>query len=194
MAEETPARRSQGFQSGYLAQNMGLVGIVLSGLFFVTLAVGTVQVLVGVWPGQEGAIRFLWFSFGETVTASVDTRLFLTALFAGVLGSFIHTATSFSVYLGNRQLKRSWVGWYLLRPFIGSALGVLFYFLIRAGFMSPGAGDGAGLNPYGIAALAGLAGMFSKEAADKLQQVFQDMLKPPPHAEQERGDKLKAED
>ena len=33
------------------------------------------------------------------------------------------------------------------------------------------------MNPFGIAALGGLAGMFSKQATDKLNEVFSTMFK-----------------
>lgn len=186
----SPSDRGSSFQSDFLARPMGPLGIVLFGLFFVVLAVVTVQLLVGIWPGHEGPLHVLWILVDDQVTADSNTRLLLVAVFSGALGSFIHAATSFTVYLGNRQLNRSWAGWYLLRPFVGMALAVVFYFLIRAGFVSPSVQDGTALSPFGVAAISGLAGMFSKEATDKLQQFFKDLLKPPEEAERLRGDKL----
>lgn len=187
-----PRDTASGFQTGFLAQPMGPVGTILFGLFFVVLAVLTVQLLVGIWPGHEGALYILWIAVDDQVAADANTRLILVAVSAGALGSFVHAATSFATYLGNRQLKRSWAGWYLLRPFVGMALALVFYFLIRAGFMAPAVQDGGAINPYGVAAVSGLAGMFAKEATDKLQQLFKDLLKPPEEAEELRGDKLKA--
>ena len=186
----SPPDRGSGFQSHFLAQPMGPLGIVLFGLFFIFVAVLTVQLLVGIWPGQEGPLRILWIVVDQQFDANANTRLLLVAVFSGALGSFIHAATSFTVYLGNRQLNRSWAGWYLLRPFVGMALAVIFYFLIRAGFVAPSVEEGTALSPFGIAAVSGLAGMFSKEATDKLQQFFKDLLKPPEEAERLRGDKL----
>jgi hypothetical protein len=52
-----------------------------------------------------------------------------------------------------------------------------------------GASTGAdGLSPYGVAAIAGLAGLFSKQATDKLREVFENLFKTdhPPN----RTDKL----
>jgi hypothetical protein len=56
------------------------------------------------------------------------------------------------------------------------ALALVFYFVIRGGFLttSSGAKD---INPYGIAALAGLVGMFSKQATDKLGEVFSTLFR-----------------
>ncbi len=106
-----------------------------------------------------------------TFRHSVEVRLLLIALLAGALGAFIHAATSFADFVGNRKLSGSWAWWYLLRPFIGMALALVFYFVVRAGFISPSAGAGD-MNPFGIAAMAGLVGMFSKQATDKLSEVF----------------------
>jgi hypothetical protein len=50
---------------------------------------------------------------------------------------------------------------------------------------SSGAGD---LGPYGVTALPGLAGMFSKQATDKLREVFENLFKTTPTL---RADPLK---
>lgn len=63
-----------------------------------------------------------------------------------------------------------------LRPFIGSALALLVYFAARGGLISGNAGA-KDLSPYGIGALAALAGMFSKQATDKLREVFENLFK-----------------
>jgi MYXO-CTERM domain-containing protein len=90
-------------------------------------------------------------------------------------------------YVGNRKFVKSWTWWYLLRPFIGVALALLVYFAIRGGLISGSTGADS-LSPYGIAALAGLAGLFSRQATDKLREVFETMFKAdhPP----QRSDKL----
>jgi hypothetical protein len=113
-----------------------------------------------------------------------EVRLLILVAVAGALGSFIHLATSYANYLGNRQLVSSWKWWYILRPFIGSALAAIIYFAARGGLLSGVAGAGD-LSPYGITALAGLTGMFSKQATDKLREVFENLFKtePPPRAD-----------
>jgi hypothetical protein len=96
-------------------------------------------------------------------------------------------------YLGNGTLVASWVWWYLLRPFIGMVLALLFYFVFRGGFITVGVQNDAAslLNPFGIAALAALVGMFSKTATDKLQEVFTTLFRPAPGAgDATRRDKL----
>ncbi|MGH9631444.1 MAG: hypothetical protein ACRD7E_24330, partial [Bryobacteraceae bacterium] len=70
----------------------------------------------------------------------------------------------------------SWAWWYFLRPWIGAALALVVYFVIRAGLIT-GAGEAAtaNLNPYGIASLAALSGMFSRQATEKLKDVFENV-------------------
>ena len=66
------------------------------------------------------------------------------------------------------------------------ALGLLFYFVIRAGFVTTG--QASAVNPFGIAAIAGLAGMFSKQATDKLKELFDQLFASSQDAQ--RNDKL----
>jgi hypothetical protein len=122
------------------------------GAYIGCLNVVLICALVRVWPGPG--------------TAAQEARYLLTTALAGALGSFIHLATSFVDYAGKKNLTESWAWWYFLRPGIGAALAVVVYFVVRAGLISPGE---TSLNPYGVAAIAALSGMFSKQATDKLQ-------------------------
>jgi hypothetical protein len=60
----------------------------------------------------------------------------------------------------------------------------LFYFVLRGGLIVPSLPSSAGqtnttnlLNPYGIAAISALAGMFSKQATDKLREIFDTLFR-----------------
>lgn len=109
--------------------------------------------------------------FGKSVCTSFDERLILLVIVAGMLGAFVHGSTSLADYIGNDRFSKSWTWFYLLRPVIGMALALVFYFVIRGGFLTT-SGGAKDINPYGIAALAGMVGMFSKQATDKLGEVF----------------------
>lgn len=109
-------------------------------------------------------------------TISLDVRIILMVMMAGGLGSFIHAATSFGDYVGNEKLTTNWSWWYVLRPFIGMILAIIFYLVIRGGFLSAGTEAGK-INPFGIAALAALVGIFSKQAIDKLDEVFNTLFR-----------------
>jgi hypothetical protein len=110
------------------------------------------------------------------LNVSYDKRLLLLVMVVGALGSFIHVVSSFADFVGNRRFIRSWIWWYLLRPYVGVPLAVLFYFVIRAGFLSSGVSAGE-VNRFGIAAIAGLVGMFSVKATDKLKELFDTFFK-----------------
>jgi hypothetical protein len=105
------------------------------------------------------------------------------AMLGGALGASLHALQSFSAFVGNRSLRISWAWWYLMRAPIGATLGALFYVVARGG-LTPGATDG--VSPYGVLAFAGLAGLFSMKATQKLRDVFDAMFRP----RDEDGDKL----
>ena len=92
------------------------------------------------------------------------------------IGSYIHNATSFATFVGNRQMFAGWIWWYILRVFIGVPLALLFYFVLRGGLLYAGVAVGD-ISPFGIAAVSGLVGMFSKQATDKLRELFDNLFK-----------------
>lgn len=116
-----------------------------------------------------------------------EVNLLVLVLLFGALGSFVHVAKSFASFAGNRALVASWLWWYLLQPVAGMALALLFYVAIRGGLFAPGSYSGA-VNPFGIAGVSGLVGMFSKQATDKLGEVFGAMFRTA--ADAQRNDKL----
>jgi len=75
--------------------------------------------------------------------------------------------------------------------FIGVALALLFYFAVRGSLLSAsGSAATQAVNPYGIAALAGLVGLFSKQATDKLREVFETAFRTAPgYGDDQRRDK-----
>jgi hypothetical protein len=103
-------------------------------------------------------------------------RLLVLVMLAGALGSFLHALTSFADFVGNRQFISSWMWWYVLRPFVGAALALILYVAVRAGFLSVSA-QGEAINTFGMVAIAALAGLFSKQATDKLDEVFTTMFR-----------------
>ena len=107
-----------------------------------------------------------------------EVRLLLLVILAGALGSLVHTVRSVYWYIGNRTLKWSWVGKYILQPFAGSALAVIFYVVIRGGFFSPQT-TFENTSPFGFAALAALVGLFSEQAVLKLKRVAETVLERP---------------
>ena len=121
--------------------------------------------------------------FHMDVTAGTSL-LVLVAIF-GAIGSFIHAATSFVEYVGNRRLSRSWSWWYMLRIPIGASLALIMYFAFRGGLFATDAAPGD-VNAYGVAALAGAAGLFSKQATAKLEELFTTLFRVAPGKGDER--------
>lgn len=107
-----------------------------------------------------------------------EVRLLWIVMLAGALGSLIHALRSVYWYVGNRKFVWSWIGKYLVLPFSGSALAVVFYFVVRGGFFSPQAGF-ANTSPFGFAAMAALVGLFSEQAVLKLQQIAETVFTKP---------------
>lgn len=142
-----------------------------------------VYVLITVWPpappaGQgasrpTGTVRL----FGRTVRLSLETRLFVIVAVAGALGALIHSLRSLYWYVGNRALRRSWLLMYAALPFIGALLGLVVYLVLRGGLTSSIA-QSSDINPYGMAAVSALVGMFSQETSEKLRTVFATLLAP----------------
>ena len=67
---------------------------------------------------------------------------------------------------------------YMLLPFSGSAMAIIFYLVIRGGFFS-GQLNIEQTDLFGFAALAGLVGMFSEQAAVKLKDVADTLFTKP---------------
>lgn len=165
------------------AKGIGTLGIAL--LLFVLL---TFYGLIATWPvpmqKPEDGFAGFGFLFWGPFKPAPDIRLFITVLAAGALGSLIHSLTSFSDYVGNRLLGRSWIWWLLLRAPIGAALALLFYLVLRGGLIVPALPNGGStantsqlLNPYGVAAISAMAGMFSRQATDKLRELFDTLFR-----------------
>jgi hypothetical protein len=109
-----------------------------------------------------------------------EVDLLLLVLLAGALGSFLHIAQSFSDFVGNRSLKSSWAWWCALRPFVGAALAFIVYAAVRGGLITVAAvpsTDASSLNPYSLVGAAALAGLFSKDATQKLGEVFASLFR-----------------
>lgn len=62
-----------------------------------------------------------------------------------------------------------------MRPFLGAALAVLIYAVLRGGLLASGSGP-EDVNAFGFAAIAGLTGLSSEAASNKLQALFKELF------------------
>ena len=161
----------------------GVVSIILITIFLVFLGIVCFYSLLKFWPSiPEGkqtvssSVNFISWTF----SLSGEMRLIFIVIISGALGGLVHALRSLYWYIGNREMKRSWLVKYILLPFVGSILALIFYFVIRSGFFSPGTTIEK-TSIFGFAAMAALVGMFSEQAALKLKEVADTLLfKPKP--------------
>jgi hypothetical protein len=119
------------------------------------------------WPargGSQGAVS-------DTANLPLtETRLLLLVMLCGALGASLHALYSFCDYTGNRRFQMSWFFWYIGRVPVGMSVATVLYLALRGGFtgFSGGIND---LNLYGIAGIASLTGMFSRQAVTKLSEI-----------------------
>jgi hypothetical protein len=200
------------------AQLVPLWGKVLLGLFLITVGAVLVYCLIVLWPAVTEATTSNGTAstsssaadtsdklssaadtstklkpislFGVSYSPEADVALLLLVAVLSALGSYVHAATSFVDFAGNRRLVVSWIWWYPFRLFVGVALAEIFYFAIRAGFFGTDTPTEF-VNPYGLAAVAGLVGLFSKQATDKLREVFETLFRTAPgYGDETRDDSL----
>jgi hypothetical protein len=115
----------------------------------------------------------------------LEQRLLLIVLLAGALGGLLHCVRSVGWYVGNRDLRRSWLLYYAMLPLAGALMAFIFYVVVRGGLFSPSASF-KDTSPFGIAAIAVLVGMFSQAAALKLQQVAETLFTHPAQGSESR--------
>jgi hypothetical protein len=147
--------------------------VVLMSVVAAALAGLTLYTMWAFWPvgaDQKSTVvqRVAWFGWHPRVQR--ELLFFLTVGLAGGLGGLIHTLRSFAWYAGNRELRWSWVPYNALLPVVGALAGTVFYLVLRAGLFSPSTSVQQA-SPFGFAAIAILAGLFSPQAFEKLRQL-----------------------
>jgi hypothetical protein len=160
-------------ERGFVAVYIALVALLLLYLFG---KFWPADLATAAWKTQPTEELF----FGLiTVKTSVELRLLVLVLCAGALGAMLHAVQSFVDFHGNQQLKRSWLPWYLLRPFIGALLALILYLLIQGGLVAEVTKSGDAVKLYTLAGVAALMGMFSELATIKLKDVFTTLVAAP---------------
>jgi len=97
----------------------------------------------------------------------------LLLIFVASIGVFfaclagLRAAASF---VGHNDFEDQWWLWHVIRPVVGAGVAIATYWTLRAGFLGEGS-DLQGLNTFGIAAIAALAGLFARNLIEKLRDV-----------------------
>lgn len=79
-----------------------------------------------------------------------EVQLLLLVILAGALGSYLHAIMSLADYIAKRQITASWFWWYISRPFLGMAMALVFYAVLRGGFLAGTPADANVVNPFGV--------------------------------------------
>lgn len=148
------------------------------GVYLLILPVLLTFLLVAIWPSPftpQGKtapeLRSLW-----NFTDQVEVRLLMIVLVSVALGSAVSAARTYANFHGLGRYEPSWTWWYLMKVPIGMGLALFLYMVVRGGLFSASLSDSGAVmdtaNPFGFAALGALAGMFAKEASDKLEEIF----------------------
>ena len=124
--------------------------------------------------------------FGQDHYVTREAQLILLALLAGALGSMLHAVKSLADFIGNRTATASWFWWYITRPFLGAAMALVFYAVLRGGFLAGTPADAAVVSHFGVIAIGALVGMFADKASQKLAELFDTIFT----ARDNRSDKL----
>ena len=150
------------------------------GAYFVVLAETLLFALLFLWvsdvPGEGGGCVGVTLFGLSPKGISAELWMIFVVIVSSALGSYVHAGTSFVDYAGNQRLGRTWIWWYILRTPIGIALALVFYFVVRGGLLSAQTSSKE-LNSFGVAAIAGMVGMFSKQATDKLREMFDTLFR-----------------
>lgn len=117
---------------------------------------------------------------------SSESRLILLVLLIGAFAACVSALKSIADYRGNEKLYEPWAMFYVVQPTLGAGIAFLFYLVIRGGLLAGTEVDFEATTPYGILAIAALAGMFADKAHLKLSEVF-DALFGPKKPDDRRG-------
>lgn len=161
--------------------------IVAFTIFLLLFAALLLYSLWALWPsevtaaGAKNPPQPVTF-FGKKFDVSTDTLFFAIVALAGALGGLVHTLRSFSMYVGTRYLRWSWIPFNLLLPVVGALGGTVFYLVFRGGLFSTST-SATDANPFGFAAIAALVGLFSEQAIEKLRHIAKEMFAEAPRYE-----------
>lgn len=143
------------------------------------LSVLALYVLMSIWPNtgpsQPWANTESVSLFFRSFSLSGDATVLLIVIMMGALGGLVYTATALVTWVAKKKFDNSWALWYIVHPLLGSSLAVVFYFALRGGILNLSTTT-TDLNVYGVAAVSGMVGLSSKEATNKLKEVFKTLF------------------
>ena len=113
----------------------------------------------------------------------------LVTTFAAGIGAAVTAILGYLKHASElKDFDEAYMPWFVARPVLGMLLGLIFYFVVKGGLLAtmPGEGD-AELNLWAMAGIGALVGLFSKNAIEKLRELFNTLF----NTEKGWGDDLK---
>lgn len=160
----------------------GIIGASLVGATILLMAQ-----LVALWPAVAAATSLadpppavpatpLLFGLGHADLTG-EVVLITMVLMVGALGALVGATRRFLYFATREELTKRDEWSYLMRPLQGAMLALIVYFTLRGGYL--GQDQAAPVNPYGVAALSALVGLFTRHAVSKLTDVFDTLFGKP---------------
>lgn len=149
------------------------VAFVVSFYTVIVLSFG-IYSLTSIWPATPAELTsnatttVVLRGTGISFSLGPETLVIVVMIIAGAIGACVFSLSTIAHHLAKKTFGVEWQAWYFLRPFTGSGLAMIFYFLVRGGLLTLGA-NLQNLNLIVIAGLSGLIGMFSEQALRKLR-------------------------
>lgn len=169
-----------------------------AGILLILFLLLPIIIIIAHWPSESppaanATYKYCWFDVrlqkpvttvnqvnGKPVTTVTqptggihwNTLVLILVAAAGFLGNMVHISLSLTAYVGSGAFKRSWILWYLIKPFSAAGLALFLYFGLNSGSAA------APLNLMSIMAAATLAGLFTDIATQKLKDIFEAIFKP----------------
>jgi hypothetical protein len=132
--------------------------------------------LASIWPANSTelasnqTITVTLRATGYSFSLGPETLIMVVMVIVGSFGACVYSLWAIARHVGKKDFQARWLVWYLVRPFTGAGLSVIFYFLLRGGILTIGA-NLQNLNLIAVAAISGLVGMFSEQAVHKLNEL-----------------------
>jgi hypothetical protein len=150
------------------------------GLWLIALSAASVSALFIVLRPESGIASTLGLSrLSDRLSEDPTVREALVTLIAGCLGSCVTTILGYLKHASvKRDFDRAFSPWYVARPLMGALLALVFYFLVKGGLWATigEADQSRNLNLWTLAGTGALVGLFSKDAIEKLRELFQTMF------------------
>ena len=163
-----------GLQRGVIGGSL----VAVTGLLMTQLLAIWPAVVAATLPKEEAHTVSTPLLFGVVhMTFDMQVALIAMVLAVGALGALVGSSRRFLYFATRDELTKRDEWSYIIRPLQGAALALIVYFTLRGGYL--GQDQSSPVNPYGVAALSALVGLFTRHAVSKLTDVFDTLFGKP---------------